>query len=136
MKPFKEHFKGALGRYQQAKLNGIDMRAMVRFLSAVRIDWNDLDNYVQIELLDDACTFSGTYKPQPKWSEPKYNFKDIRERKAKEQEVAGGSVMFDVLGGLKASHLYIPNLKDKDVKRSSVISAHDMTALGMALDPV
>ncbi|WP_043363154.1 hypothetical protein [Belnapia sp. F-4-1] len=133
VKPFKEDYEGALGRYQQAKLNGIDMSAMVRFMSAVRIDWNDLDNYVQVELLDDARAFWGTYTPQPKWSEPKYNLKDIRERKAKEREVAGGAVMFDVLGGLEAWQLYIPNLRDKDIKRSSVISAHDMTALGMAL---
>ncbi len=133
VKPFREDYEGALGRYQQAKLNGIDMSAMVRFMSAVRIDWNDLDNYVQIELKTDARAFWGTYTPQPKWSEPKYNLADIRARKAKEREVAGGSMMFDVLGGLEAWQLFIPNLKDEHIKRASVISAHDMTALGMAL---
>jgi hypothetical protein len=57
MKPFKEDYKGALGRFQQAKLNGIDMSAMVRLMSAVCIDWNDLDNFVQVELLDECKAF-------------------------------------------------------------------------------
>ncbi|MBL6457756.1 hypothetical protein JMJ55_20675 [Belnapia sp. T6] len=133
VRPFKEDDEGALGRYQQAKLNGIDMSAMVRFMSAVRIDWNDLDNYVQVELLDDAKAFWGTFTPQPKWSAPNYNLADMRARKAQERQVNGSAMLPDVLGGLEAWQLFIPNLRDVHIKRSAVISAHDMTALGMAL---
>ena len=41
--------------------------------------------------------------------------------------------MPDVLGGLEAWQMFIPNLTDTHIKRSSVISGHDMHALGMAL---
>jgi hypothetical protein len=133
VKPFKEDNEGALGRYQQAKLNGINMSAMVRFMSSVCLDWNDLDNYVQVELLDDARAFWGTYNPMPKHSKPDYSLKGIRERKLQEARVAGGAVFPEILGGLEAWQLYIPDLKETDVKRASIISAHDMTALGMAL---
>jgi hypothetical protein len=54
VKPFLEDKEGALGRFQQAKSNGIDMTAMVRFMSCVCLDWNDLDNYVQVELVEEA----------------------------------------------------------------------------------
>jgi hypothetical protein len=33
------------------------MSAMVRFMSAVCIDWNDLDNYVQVKLNDQCKVF-------------------------------------------------------------------------------
>jgi hypothetical protein len=132
VKPFREDDEGALGRYQQAKLNGIDMSAMVRFMSAVCLDWNDLDNYVQVELLDDARGFWGTYNPMPKHSSPDYSIKGIKARALQEARVAAGAVFPDVLGGLEAWQLFIPNLKETDVKRASIISAHDMTALGMA----
>jgi hypothetical protein len=133
VRPWKEDEEGALGRYQQAVLNGIDMSAMVRFMSAVRIDWNDLDNYVQVELLTDAKAFWGTYAPQPKWSDPNYSLADIRGRKDKAVAVSGNVVLPDILGGLEAWQLYIPNLKDEHIKRAPIIPAHDMAALGMAL---
>jgi hypothetical protein len=63
VKPFMEDYEGALGRYEQAVLNGIDLSAMVRFMSAVCIDWNDLDNFVQVELVDDCRAFWGTFAP-------------------------------------------------------------------------
>lgn len=136
VKPFQEDDEGAIGRFQQAKLNGVDMSVMARYMSAVRIDWNDLDNYVQVELLDDAKAFWGTFAPQPKWSDPKYSLADIRARKELEKRVAPGAALPDVLGVLEAWQLYIPNLKDEHIKRSPVIPAHDMVALGMAFGVV
>ena len=131
--PYKQDYEGALGRYQQAKLNGIDMSAMVRYMSAVCIDWNDLDNYVQVELTDDAKAYWGTFAPQSKFSSETYDLKKIRERKAQEKRVNTNAVLPDVLGALESWQFYIPNLKEADIKRSSVIDAHDMVALGMAL---
>ena len=66
VKPFLEDKEGALGRFQQAKSNGIDMTAMVRFMSCVCLDWNDLDNYVQVELVEEARVFWGTFQPDAK----------------------------------------------------------------------
>jgi hypothetical protein len=42
--PYREDELGALGRYKEAQANHVTMREMVRFASAVSLDWNDLDN--------------------------------------------------------------------------------------------
>ncbi|PCH65829.1 MAG: hypothetical protein COC04_00940 [Gammaproteobacteria bacterium] len=132
VKPFKQDYEGALGRYQQAKLNKIDMSAMVRYMSAVCIDWNDLDNYVQVELTDSAKAYWGTFAPQSKFSSESYDLKVIRERKAQEKRVNGNAQLPNELGVLESWQLYIPNLKEEHVKRCQLINAHDMVALGMA----
>jgi hypothetical protein len=132
VKPFREDDEGAIGRYFQAQLNGISMSAMVRYMSAVRIDWNDLDNYVQVELLTPAKAFWGTFAPQPKWSPESYDLGDIRARKENEKKVSGNAILPDVLGALEAWQLFVPNLRNEHIKRSSVLPAHDMAALGMA----
>ncbi len=122
------------------------MTAMVRFMSCVCLDWNDLDNYVQIELLDDAKVFFGTFNPMPKFSQaiwkPDWNNKNdegsgtktiakVKLMQLKEKQA--GFKVPDMLGGPEAWQMFIPNLTDNHIKRSSVISGHDMHALGMAL---
>ena len=131
--PYKEDHEGALGRYQQAKLNKIDMSSMVRYMSAVCIDWNDLDNYVEIQMRDAIKCYWGTFAPQDKWND------SSKESAAKERWVSRGgtsaqqAVLPSELGALEAWQFYIPNLKDEHIIRSSVIPAHDMAALGMYL---
>ena len=146
VKPFLDDKEGALGRFQQAKRQNVDMTAMVRFMSCVCLDWNDLDNYVQVELLDDARVFFGTFNPMPKFSQeiwkPDWNNKNdegsgvktiakVKLMQLKEKQA--GFKVPDVLGGLEAWQMFIPNLTDAHIERSSVISGHDMHALGMAL---
>ena len=129
--PFKEDYEGALGRFNQAKLNGIDMSSMVRFMSAVCIDWNDLDNYVEVVMRDSIKVYWGTFAPQGKWND------DTQANRAKERWVSRGgtssetAVLPDTLGVLEAWQFFIPNLRDAHITRSSVIPAHDMAALGM-----
>ncbi len=133
VKPFKEDDEGALGRFQQAQLNGITMSAMVRYMSAVRVDWNDLDNYVQVQLLVEAKCFWGTFSAQPKWSQPNYNLADIRARKDQERRVSGNAMLPDVLGVLEAWQIFLPNLKNEHIRRYDIVPAHDMAALAMSL---
>jgi hypothetical protein len=129
VKPFREDYEGALGRYEQAKLNGIDMSAMVRFMSAVCIDWNDLDNYVQVKLNDSCKAFWGTFAPQKTFSKGAASADELAERQIKEFQVNRGAELPPDLGVLEAWQFYIPNLKEEDITRASVIPAHDMTAL-------
>ncbi len=131
VKPFKEDDEGALGRFEQAKLNGIDMSAMVRFMSAVCIDWNDLDNYVQVELLDDCKAFWGTFAPQKKFSAAPQGKQAQFLAKVKDWQVNRGAELPPDLGVLEAWQFYIPKLKDSHIKRGGVIPAHDMAALAM-----
>ncbi|MGG5885778.1 hypothetical protein ACLF3G_01480 [Falsiroseomonas sp. HC035] len=131
VKPFKEDYEGALGRYQQAKLNGIDMSAMVRFMSAVCIDWNDLDNFVQIKLKAECRAFWGLFAPQKKLSATPATASGRAAARAKEISVSGGAQLPPDLGVLEAWQLYVPNLKESDISRSGVIPAHDMHALAM-----
>lgn len=146
VKPFLEDKDGAIGRYRQAQANGIDMTAMVRFMSCVCLDWNDLDNYVQVELLEDARVFWGTYNPMPKfdnaiwkgdWANPNEEGSGIKAMQKVKlmqlKEKQAGFAVPDVLGGPEAWQMYIPNLKEGNIRRMSVISGHDMGALAMAL---
>ena len=146
VKPFLDDKEGALGRFQQAKSQNMDMSAMVRLMSCVCIDWNDLDNYVQVELLDDARVFWGTFAPMPKfsqalytpdWSNDKSTFTGskvlARVKKMKEKEALAGFKVPDTLGGGEAWQMFIPNLKEEHVKRAAVISGHEMGVLAKAL---
>jgi hypothetical protein len=144
--PFLEDKEGALGRFRQAKANGIDMTAMVRFMSCVCLDWNDLDNYVQVELVEDARIFWGTFNPMPKfsqeiwksdWANPNEEGSGIKAMQKVKlmqlKEKQAGFTVPDMLGGPEAWQMYIPNLKEENIRRQAVISGHDMGALAMAL---
>jgi len=136
VKPFKEDYEGALGRYQQAKLNKIDMSAMVRYMSAVSIDWNALDNYIEIETKVEISAFWGTFAPQMKWADSRKSNLHREMSTARTAMASRGmgikdAVLPDHLGALEAWQFYIPKLKDEHIKRSSTINAHDMVALGM-----
>ena|ERR1700722_11041311 len=129
VKPFKEDYEGAQGRYEQAKLNGIDMSAMVRFMSAVCIDWNDLDNYVQVKLNDQCKVFWGTFAPQKTFSKKPATIDEMMAANLKEFTVNRGAELPPDLGVLEAWQFYVPNLKETDITRDQVIPAHDMVAL-------
>lgn len=131
VRPFKEDYEGALGRYQQAKLNGIDMSAMVRFMSAVCVDWNDLDNYVQVRLKDECRAFWGLFAPQKKFGTEPTTASGRAAARAKEYQVSGSAQLPPDLGVLEAWQLYVPNLRETDISRSGVIPAHDMHALAL-----
>lgn len=148
VKPLLDDKEGALGRYQQAKDSNMNMSGMVRVMSCVCLDWNDLDNYVQVELQDDIKVFWGTFAPMPKFSEPIYvwraGWKDLLEentplktlKKVKDmqlKEKKAGFKVPDMLGGAEAWQMYIPNLKEEHIKRKGIIPGHDMHALGLAL---
>jgi hypothetical protein len=46
VEPWKEDLEGAKGRYEQAVVNGIDLSSMVRYMSAVVVGWNSLQEYI------------------------------------------------------------------------------------------
>ena len=51
--PAPYHFDRAMGVqevYETAVLNGIDFSAMVRYFSAVKLEWNNLTNYVEVAI--------------------------------------------------------------------------------------
>lgn len=133
--PFKEDYEGALGRFEQAKLNKIDMSAMVRYMSAVPIDWNALDNYIEISLTVEASGFWGTFSPQKKWDDrhkQNLGIEMSRGRPAQSARSMGikDAVLPNELGALEAWQFYIPGLHEEHISRQQrIISAHDMVAL-------
>ena len=131
MRPFKEDDEGALGRFEQARLNKIDMSAMVRYMSAVCIDWNDLDSYLQIKLNTPCKCFFGKFAPMKKVSKPSYSLKDIKALKEREKNSVAkfGAEMPDDIGALDAWQFFIPNLKPENVTREALLNAHDMSVL-------
>ena len=109
---------------------------MVRYMSAVSIDWNALDNYIEIETKVEIAAFWGTFASQMKWADShKSNLHQEmtvgRTATASRSMGVKDAVMPDHLTALEAWQFYIPKLKDEHIKRSSTINAHDMVALGM-----
>jgi len=48
--PYNRDDMGAKGVYETAVLNGIDFSSMVRYFSAVKLEWNTLTNYVEVTI--------------------------------------------------------------------------------------
>ena len=149
--PFQEDKLGARGRYLEAVANGVSMREMVRFASAVRIDWNEIEEYQEITLQVDAMGFWGQFEPQPA-SSPVFSgatanksifdmsFAELsgsvdqmcKNAAARKRLQDLGVYIPNTLGGLKDSwQVYVPNLQESDVSKTPSISSHDMTALAL-----
>jgi hypothetical protein len=146
VRPFREDKLGVIGRYQAATAQGLDLSVMTRIMASVCIDWNDLDNYIQIKLTDDTRCFWGTHAPMPKWSAPEWTgnawkgwepgMAAFQARRDLERKIAAGAAVPAVLDGGEAWQIYIPNLTDADIERGAIMPAHDMTVLGMAFGVV
>lgn len=61
--PFQEDRRGIHARIEEAKLNKVGFKDYMRFVAAVRIDWNMLSNYQEITLSDDCLAFWGLFGP-------------------------------------------------------------------------
>jgi len=146
--PYKDDELGARGRYLEAKLNQVSMKDMVRFAAAIRLDWNDIENYLEVKLKDGAYAYWGLFAPQPavtpvdvsKFSlDGPMSIFDLDKMvtqmctnaaKRKRAKDAGGYVP-ETLGGIEAWQLFIPDLKVGDVEECPSIPSHDMAALGV-----
>ncbi len=128
VKPFKEDTEGAIGRYIQANMNGVDMSTMVRFMSAVCVDWNDLDNYVEVRLKQETKAFWGTFAPQKLFDRAPT---DLQKAAQRASDVTRGADLPPDLGTLTAWQLYVPNLHNEDIIRDSFLPAHNMATLAM-----
>lgn len=99
------------------------------------IDWNALDNYIEITLKVQAAGFWGKYSPQKKWSDPRKRDLGVemnRGRPAPSARSMGikDAVLPNELGALEAWQFYIPGLQEEHISRQQrIISAHDMVAL-------
>jgi hypothetical protein len=127
--PFMEDGLGAVGRYMEARANHVTMREMVRFASAVCLDWNDLDNYLEVVTLDSIRCFWGDYAPQRMLSDNPGGYQRALDR----AEQRGVHVP-DTLGGIEAYQFYIPNLTIQYVEERASVPAHDMAALAATLN--
>ncbi len=125
LKEFEEDKEGALGRYIQAQMNKVDMSVMTRFMAAVRLDWNDMSDYLQIKLTRPCKAFWGAFAPQSLCSP--------LVQPADQAGALAGAHLPDTLGVLEAWQLYIPNLTEGDIERVTVVNGHDMAALAPLL---
>jgi hypothetical protein len=125
--PYREDRLGALGRYKEAQLNEVTMREMVRFAAAVSLDWNDLDNYLEVVTLDQIKCFWGTHSPQPALSD---NPDPDKCQHALEVFDQRGVYVPDTLGGIDTAYqFWIPNLTIEYVEERATLPAHDMKTL-------
>lgn len=146
---YKQDKLGARGRYLEAKKNDVTMKEVVRFASAIRLDWNDVEQYLEIKLKDGAYAYWGRFAPQPSTSPVDTSKIDLLSDKttvadldkvttqmcnnaaARKRAKDAGSYVPDTLGGVEAWQLFIPDIKVGDVETSPSIPSHDMAALGV-----
>ena len=62
---FQEDNLGARGIFEHAMLNGVSMREFARFVSAVVLEWNSLDYYVEVQTNVAIKAYWGQFAP--KW---------------------------------------------------------------------
>jgi hypothetical protein len=123
--PYEEDKEGAHGRYLQAQMNGIDMSAMARFMAAVRLDWNQMNTYLQVKLTRPAKAFWGAFAPQ-----------DLGlplVTTAAAAQALNGAHLPDTLGVLQAWQFYIPNIGTGDIQEITQVNGHDMNAIAPLL---
>jgi hypothetical protein len=145
--PYMEDTEGAKGRYEQAVLNGLDMSCMVRYMSAVKLEWNNLNNYVEVTTSCELTAFFGKFEPMALSSKDKADYinflnllksRDGNYSSMSETFFGGKTRRGGLLGLLEGWQLFIPNLKneylaDKD-RRPIVIDARSkMIELGQHL---
>ncbi|EGV31184.1 hypothetical protein ThidrDRAFT_2289 [Thiorhodococcus drewsii AZ1] len=143
--PFQEDYEGALGRFKQAYMNGIDMSSMVRYMSAVKAEWNSLNYYVEISIKrgDEVKCFWGEFAPMPLSSNIPQNASNIAEfsstSSASSQLGYLNAFLPDSafhethIGVLSAWQFFIPNLSNAFIEGGiarTQVDAHDMVALG------
>lgn len=136
VEPYLEDTEGALGRFKQAYLNGIDMSSMVRYMSAVKVEWNKLEKYVEISIKpgDKVSCFWGEFATIPHNNQPN----DVIYQTVR-QTISTGlgyqeAALPDTLGVLSAWQFYIPNFSDAYIAQGAAgrkqVNAHNMAALG------
>ena len=144
--PFREDKLGARGRYMEARLNQVSMREMVRFASAIRIDWNDIEEYQQIRLKESAKCYWGQFAPQPARTRSVSADFDpltasfaalnaattqmVKNATKRKRLKDMGVYVPDTLGGIEAWQFYVPGLKRASVDVAPSIPSHDMILLG------
>ena len=146
--PYEENELGAREAFMTALLNGVSLREFIRFISAVSLDWNLLEFYVEIQLQRSMPAFWGQFSPQAGIQNPNASIGEVSIR---EQASEGGDntmVQFEsdkgagseaylpgVLGGFGAWQLYVPNFHQSDLMEESLIaiSSVDNTELGQHL---
>ncbi|HVZ90134.1 MAG TPA: hypothetical protein VG843_00670 [Rhizomicrobium sp.] len=135
MKKYLDDTLGAIGRFYEAGENKISMSDMTRFMAAVRIDWNEMSDMLQIKLKTPAKGFWGKFAPQPLTS-PLFGPDDADKpavallKKATADRALKSAKLPAQIGTLEAWQFYIPNLKEKDIERVKCCDAHDMEAVG------
>lgn len=131
--PFEENRFGVYDLMELAEDNDIRIREMIRFASAVSVDWNPLENYVEIVLDRSVDAYFGQFAPQKgvqDYEAFKTKIETRRENGQTSDYVSYDSEDADphhvylpeMLGGIGAWQLYIPNFERTFVEISANIS--------------
>lgn len=164
VKPFEEDTSGIYTAFQECKLNAgmggpgkLTMREWARFMSAVKLEWNTLNYYVQLVLASDVEAYWGQFAPQTSINQVegeseldillrRFGIKGVTAGKASEQasiEKVGDSFFIKYvgdperyyipnwLGGGGTWQLYIPKFEHSDADLTSIaaVPASNMAAL-------
>ena len=149
---FQEDNLGARGIFEHAMLNGVSMREFARFVSAVVLEWNSLDYYVEVQTNVAIKAYWGQFAPQVGAEHDKEALKRAQMTLSTSSTNRGTvtTVQYegsdediyipDYLGGFGAWQFYIPNFNPAWINRPSVtnIQSTDQdklaTHLGIAGD--
>lgn len=130
VEPFHESQYGAFDLVHVAAENGVTFRDLVRFISAVPLDWNKLDWYVEIVLKYDIYAFWGQFAPQESIQKapPQETTLTMQHGTlsgwSNYVDYGDGQKVYlpDNLGGFGAWQLYIPSFDKHLIEPSQIIN--------------
>lgn len=135
VEPFQESEYGALELVEVAEENSrlgetVTFRDLIRFISAVSLDWNKLDWYVEIGLRRDVYAFWGQFAPQDSIQKAPPQGTTLTMQHgtlsgwSSYVDYGNGQKVYlpDKLGGFGAWQLYIPNFNKQLIDPSAIIN--------------
>lgn len=135
-RPFDENDLGAREVFETAMINGVSMRELVRFISAVKLNWNLLDFYIEARLAVDIKAFWGQFDPKTSNDGPSTGGTATGATVTAEPAPGGDNDMVhydtatagdevylpNVLGGFGAWQFCVPNFSKEFIDPSSVVN--------------
>lgn len=140
--PFLDDKFGIRATYEKASADGQTLAQVIRHLSSVCIDWNELTKFQQIRLRVDAKAFWGTFNPMPKFSNAPWlvgsdnpnSIETLKKvKKMNEIERKDGLRNKSEVKGAKSWQLHIANMKPEHFEVLPEIPSHETATIGIAL---
>jgi hypothetical protein len=141
-KAFEEDQGSSKALFETAILNQVSFREYIRFASAVTLDWNLLDYYVEIQLTRDVGAFWGQFAPKagtqghPEGAkleeEPSPGGDDTYVHYDSSPDTRSEVYLPDILGGVGAWQICVPGFSKHWIDPDAIVNIHSTDSVALA----